>query len=57
MKSNSVLMVYKTRGSLQVVYNRVNSTWCLYKDGHKVDQFSHKNDCLTAFERELRYFH
>lgn len=57
MQSNSVLMVYKTRGSLQVVYNRVNSTWCIYKDDHKVDQFSHKSDCLTAFERELRYSH
>jgi hypothetical protein len=57
MQSNSVLMVYKTRGSLQVVYDRVNSTWCIYKNNHKVDQFSHKNDCLTAFERELRYSH
>ena len=55
MKSNSVHMVYKTRGSVQVVFDRENSTWCVYKNDQKVDQFSHKNDCLKAFDREVRY--
>jgi len=55
MTSNSVLMVYKTRGSVQVVYDRVNSTWCVYKNDRKVDQFSHKMDCLKAFDREVKY--
>ncbi len=55
MTSNSVFMVYKTHGSLQVVYYRVNSTWCIYKNDRKVDQFSNKTDCLKAFDREVRY--
>ena len=51
MQSNSVYMVYKTRGSLQVVYYRVNSTWCIFRNNEKIDSYSHKMDCLKAFDR------